>query len=58
VGQGVTLFTRTLTVELPKGVGMPDDLLTVCARPDGIDRYHGEVEKALDEAFGGDVKDS
>jgi hypothetical protein len=26
VGQGVTLFTRNLTCELPKGVGIPDDL--------------------------------
>jgi hypothetical protein len=26
VGQGVTLFTRNLTRELPKGVGIPDDL--------------------------------
>ncbi|KEQ97883.1 hypothetical protein AUEXF2481DRAFT_552426 [Aureobasidium subglaciale EXF-2481] len=51
-GQGVTLFTRNLTIELPKGVGMPDDLLTVCCRPDGIDRYHAAVGKELDEQFG------
>lgn len=52
VGQGVTLFTRNLTCELPKGVGIPDDLLTVCCRPDGIDRYHASVEKELDRVFG------
>ena len=51
-GQGVTLFTRNLTCELPKGVGIPDDLLTVCCRPDGIDRYHLAVEKELDKEFG------
>lgn len=48
-GQGVTLFTRNLTCELPKGVGIPDDLLTVCCRPDGIDRYHAAIEKELDK---------
>jgi hypothetical protein len=26
--------------------------LTVCCRPDGIDRYHAAVEKELDEIFG------
>jgi hypothetical protein len=52
VGQGVTLSTRNLTCELPKGVGIPDDLLTVCCRPDGIDRYHAAVERELDEKFG------
>jgi hypothetical protein len=52
VGHGVTLFTRNLTCELPKGVGIPDDLLTVCCRPDEIDRYHAAVERELDERFG------
>lgn len=52
VGHGVTLFKRSLTCELPKGVGIPDDLLTVCCRPDGIDKYHSNVEKKLDEEFG------
>jgi hypothetical protein len=52
VGHGVTLFTRNLTCELPKGVGIPDDLLTVCCRPDGIDRYHAAAERELDEKFG------
>jgi hypothetical protein len=52
VGQGVTPFTRNLTCEVPKGVGIPNDLLTVCCRPDGIDRYHAAVERELDERFG------
>ena len=51
-GQGVTLFTRNLTCELAKGVGIPDDLLTVCCRPDGIDRYHASIEKELDKMHG------
>lgn len=51
-GQGVTLFTRNLTCELPKGVGIPDDLLTVKCRPDGIDRYHAAIEKELEKEFG------
>lgn len=29
VGEGVTLFTRTLTCEVPRGVATPDDMLTV-----------------------------
>lgn len=48
IGEGMTLFTRNLTCELPKGVGIPDDLLTVCCRPDGIDRYHEAIKKELD----------
>jgi hypothetical protein len=35
-------------------VGIPDDLLTVCCRPDGIDRYHASVEKELERVFGGE----
>ena len=52
-GQGVTLFTRNLTCELPKGVDIPDDLLTVKCRPGGIDRYHQRVEEEWDKEFGG-----
>lgn len=51
-GHGTTLFTRNLTCELPKGVGIPDDLLTVKCRPDGIDRYHAAIERELDQEFG------
>ena len=47
-----TLFVRTLTCEMPRGVGIPDDLLTVCARPDGIERYHDAIRKELDEKYG------
>jgi hypothetical protein len=52
VGDGKTLFVRTLTCEMPRGVGIPDDLLTVCARPDGIERYHDAIKKELDEKHG------
>jgi hypothetical protein len=45
VGQGVMLFTRDLTCELPKVVGIPDDLLTIYCRPD----RHAAVERELDE---------
>lgn len=52
IGHGMTLFTRNLTCELPKGVGIPDDLLMVCCRPDGIDRYHAAIEKELNKKLG------
>lgn len=48
-GEGLTLFTRTLKCTTPKGVGIPDDLLTVRARPDGIDRYHEAIKARLNE---------
>jgi len=51
-GEGRTLFVRTLTCEMPRGVGVPDDLLTVCCRPDGIERYHDAIRKELDEKHG------
>lgn len=54
--EGRTLFVRTLTCELPRGVGIPDDLLTVCCRPDGIERYHDAIKKELDEQNGRDGK--
>lgn len=55
--QSVTLFGWNSPIELPKGVGIPDRLLTVCCRPDGIDRYHAAIEKELDKEFGqGDKK--
>ena len=52
IGHGMTLFTRNLTTELQKGVDIPDDLITVCCRPGGIDRYHAAIEKELDEMYG------
>lgn len=51
-GEGRTLFVRTLTCEMPRGVGIPDDLLTVCARSDGIERYHDAIKKELNEQHG------
>ncbi|KAH0836945.1 hypothetical protein Z517_04152 [Fonsecaea pedrosoi CBS 271.37] len=51
-GPGQCLFRRNLTCELPKGVDCADDLLTVMARPAGIDRYHANIQKQLDEAAG------
>jgi hypothetical protein len=52
ISQGHTLFVRTLTCELPRGVGIPDDLLTVCCRPDGIERYHDAIKMELDAEHG------
>ncbi|EMC95534.1 hypothetical protein BAUCODRAFT_493068 [Baudoinia panamericana UAMH 10762] len=49
VGEGVTLFTRNLTCELPRGVSLPDDLLTVCCRPQGIEKYHDAIKAQLTE---------
>jgi hypothetical protein len=37
---------------MPRGVRIPDDLLTVCARPDGIEGYHDAIKKELDEQHG------
>jgi len=47
-GQGLTLFTRNLTVETEKFVHIEDDLMLAMARPEGIDKYHAEIEKTLD----------
>lgn len=58
IGCGKTLFTRNLTGELPRGVGLPDDLLTVCCRPDGIERYHDAVKRELDKEHGRESKDT
>ncbi|CAK3847221.1 Hypothetical predicted protein [Lecanosticta acicola] len=53
VGEGVTLFTRNLTCELPRGTAIPDDLLTVsltvCCRPQGIEKYHDSIKDELDQ---------
>lgn len=51
VGHGMTLYTSNLTRELPRDVGIPDDLLTVCCRPGGVDRYRAAIEKALNKDF-------
>lgn len=52
MGKGRTLFVRSLTCEFPRGVGIPDDLLTVCCRPDGIERYHAAIKKELGAQHG------
>jgi hypothetical protein len=49
VGEGITLFTRNLTCELPRGVSIPDDLLTVCCRPSGIEKYHDMIKEELNK---------
>lgn len=48
-GDGMTLFTRTLHCELPRGVRLPDPLLVARAQPAGIDGYHEAIARALDE---------
>jgi hypothetical protein len=48
-GEGATLFTRTLTCELPKGTRIPDPLLVARAQPAGIDGYHDAVAAELDK---------
>jgi hypothetical protein len=50
-GKG-TLFTRTLTCELPRGVEMPEDLLVVKMRTAGIERYHDAVATELAKVHG------
>ncbi|ETS84321.1 hypothetical protein PFICI_02346 [Pestalotiopsis fici W106-1] len=42
-----TLFTRTFSSELPRGVEMPEDLLVVCMRTVGIEGYHDAVAREL-----------
>ena len=51
-GEGRSLFRRNLSCELPRGVDCPDDLLTVMARPGGIDRYHANIHKELAKSAG------
>lgn len=45
-GKG-SLFTRTLTIDLPRGGKIPDDLLAVCMRTSGIEGYHNAVSREL-----------
>lgn len=42
-----TLFQRTFSSELPRGVEMPEDLLVVCMRTVGIEGYHDAVAREL-----------
>lgn len=50
IGDGMTLFTRTLHCELPKGLRIPDELLVARAQPAGIDAYHAAIARELDRA--------
>ena len=47
-GEGKTIFHRSLTTELPRGVRIPDELLIARAQPAGIDGYHEAVARELD----------
>ncbi|KAH8901425.1 hypothetical protein GQ53DRAFT_740356 [Thozetella sp. PMI_491] len=49
-----TLFKRTLTCELPRGIEMPEDLLVVKMRTAGIERYHDAVARELGKIHGKD----
>lgn len=42
-----TLFQRTFSSELPRGVEMPEDLLVVCMKTVGIEGYHDAVAREL-----------
>lgn len=44
-----TIFRRTLSIELPRGDKLPDDLLAVCMRTSGIEGYHDAVKMELDK---------
>jgi hypothetical protein len=46
-GEGVTLFTRTMTIEAPKGSPMPDGFFRI-VNPANIDRYHAAIARELE----------
>jgi len=45
-GEGVTLFTRTMTIEAPKDSPMPDGFFRI-VNPANIDRYHAAIAREL-----------
>lgn len=45
-GPDVTLFTRTMTIEAPKGEPMPDGFFRI-VNPARIDEYHAAVAREL-----------
>lgn len=47
-----TLFRRTLTMDLPRGTSIPDDLLAVCMKTAGIEGYHDAVARELAKEHG------
>ncbi|CZT23300.1 uncharacterized protein RCC_09011 [Ramularia collo-cygni] len=46
------LFRRTLTIDLPRGTSIPDDLLAVCMKTAGIEGYHDAVIRELQKENG------
>lgn len=45
-GEGMTLFTRTMTIEAPKHAPMPDGFFRI-VNPANIDRYHIAIAREL-----------
>jgi hypothetical protein len=45
-GEGITLFTRTMTIEAPKDAPMPDGFFRI-VNPANIDRYHAAIAQEL-----------
>lgn len=45
-GENITLFTRTMTIEAPKGTPMPDKFFQI-VNPANIDAYHAAVAREL-----------
>ena len=45
-GEGITLFTRTMTIEAPKDSPMPDGFFRI-VNPANIDRYHAAIAREL-----------
>lgn len=45
-GQGITLFTRTMTIEAYKDVPLPDELFKI-VNPAIIDQYHAAIAREL-----------
>ena len=48
-GAGITLFTRTMTIEAPKDAPMPDGFFRI-VNPANIDRYHAAIERELSQS--------
>ncbi|WP_102143531.1 SRPBCC family protein [Mycobacterium hubeiense] len=48
-GEGITLFTRTMTIEAPKHAPMPDGFFRI-VNPANIDRYHAAIARELESA--------
>lgn len=46
-GQGITLFSRTMTIEADKGAPLPDAFFRI-VNPANIDTYHAAVARELE----------